>query len=174
MFRILICLSAVVILAACTTATPYQQAAGGSYGFEETAIENDRYRVTFSGNSLTDRATVENYLLYRAAELTLERGFDHFSIAQRETDAKRRTVGTGPDPFYSPFGFRYRYFHPAFGWYGRRDPFWDDVNIREITRYEAQAEIFMGAGPAPDTPEAFEAREVIENLGPLIVRPEAS
>ena len=30
----------------------------------------DRWKVSFSGNSLTDRNTVETYLLYRAAELT--------------------------------------------------------------------------------------------------------
>ncbi len=173
MFRTLICISALASLAACATATPYQQAASGPYGFEETAIESDRYRVSFSGNSLTDRETVENYLLYRAAELTLEQGYDHFSIATRDTDEDTRTVGSR-SPFYSPYGFRYRYFHPGFGWYGRRDPFWDDVNIREITRYEAQAEILFGRGPAPDTPEAFEAREVIENLGPSIVLPEVN
>ncbi len=172
MFRTIICLFALAGLGACTTATPYQQADGGAYGFEETAIENDRFRVTFRGNSLTERETVENYLLYRAAELTLERGYDHFSIAQRDTESETRTVGTRGDPFYSPYGFRYRYFHPAYGWYGFYDPFHDEVNLREITRYEAQAEIVFGRGPAPDRPDAFEAREVVENLGPRIVRPE--
>jgi hypothetical protein len=172
MFRTIICLSAVLGLAACATPTPYQGAAEGAYGFTEQAIESDRYRVSFSGNSLTDRQTVENYLLYRAAELTLERGYDHFSIAQRDTDADRRTVGSVGDPFYSPYGFRYRYYHPAFGWYGYRDPFRNDVNVREITRYQAQAEIVFGRGPAPDTPDAFEAREVVQNLGPTIVLPD--
>jgi hypothetical protein len=175
MFRTIICLAALASLSACATATPYQSAANTSgYGYQETAIESDRYLVRFSGNSLTERDTVETYLLYRAAELTLERGYDHFVIVQRDTEADRRFVGTARGPFYSAYGFRYRYYHPIYGWYGWRDPFWDDVNVREVTRYEAQAEIVFGRGAAPDRPEAFEAREVVANLGPGIVRPEPS
>jgi hypothetical protein len=41
-----------------------------SRGYSEQQIENNRFRVQFAGNSLTDRKTVETYLLYRAAELT--------------------------------------------------------------------------------------------------------
>ncbi len=174
MFRALICFCTLVTLGACATATPYQQAADGAYGFEEIAIENDRFRVIFRGNSLTERETVENYLLHRAAELTLERGYDHFFIVERDTESSTRTVGGRADPFFSPFGVQCRYFHPRFGWYGCRDPFWNDVDSREITRYEAQAEVRLGRGPAPDSPDAFEAREVVENLGPRIVRPEPS
>lgn len=172
MFRTLSLLLLAAGLSACATATPYQPADGAAYGFEETAIENDRFLVSFSGNSLTERETVETYLLFRASELTLERGFDHFTIVRRDTDADRRIVGS--DPFPSRYGFRYRYFHPAYGWYGWRDPFWNDVTYREITRYQAQAEIVLGRGAAPDDPNAFEAREVRQNLGADIVRPEAS
>ena len=52
-----------------------------------------------------------------------------------------------------------------------RDPFWDDRHYREVTRYEANAEIVMGRGIAPDDRTAFDAREVVANLGPTIVRP---
>ena len=40
--------------------------------------------MRFHGNSLTSRETVEAYLLYRAAELTIERGGDWFTILDRE------------------------------------------------------------------------------------------
>lgn len=156
-------------LAGCASGpTPYQQTGESRYGYTEQAVESDRYRISFSGNSLTERDTVETYLLYRAAELTLERGYDHFRLAQRETDTERRVVGAYP---YSRFGAQYRYYHPGYGWYGWRDPFWNDVNLREVSRYEATAEIVLGRGPAPDTPDAFEAREVVANLGPRVARP---
>ena len=47
-------------LAACATATPYQPAGynGQRGGYAEQRLENDRYRVTFSGNSLTSREQV--------------------------------------------------------------------------------------------------------------------
>src|SRR3546814_19669289 len=69
--------------------TPYVPAAvGEGYGHAVQQIESDRFRVSFAGNSLTDRRTVENYLLYRAAELTLAQGKDHFVVVSRETDRK--------------------------------------------------------------------------------------
>ncbi len=40
-------------------------------GYTSAQLAPDRWQVTFSGNSLTSRETVEDYLLYRAAELTL-------------------------------------------------------------------------------------------------------
>jgi hypothetical protein len=172
MLRLIALASTTALLAsACAGPTLYQSGADGRYGYDETAIESDRYLVSFSGNSLTERETVETFLLFRAAELTVERGFDHFLVVRRDTESDRRTVTSG-DRYYSPFGVRYRYFHPAYGWYGARDPFWNDVQTREITRYEAQAEIVFGRGPAPDDAAAFDARDVIANLGPRVTRPE--
>lgn len=168
--------AALITLAACASPTPYQQAGTpGGYGFEQSQIERDRYRISFSGNSLTDRDTVETYLLYRAAELTLENGQDHFWVVERATDADTRRYGTGPD-YYGPWRARgffvdYRYYHPAYGWYGWEDPFWNPRHYREVTRYEAHAEVVLGRGPAPRDVAAFDAREILNNLGPDIVRP---
>lgn len=174
MKRLILILAGMSVLAACATPTPYQAAAGSQRGFQETQIEANRFRVSFSGNSLTDRETVETYILYRAAELTLEQGFDHFILAQRATDVDSRIVRSAPDPFYrSGFGLYYNYFHPRAGWHGAGDPFWNDTNYREITRYEASAEIVLAHGPKPDDANAFDARDVVANLGPRIQRPEA-
>ena len=162
---------AVGLLAACATQTPYQAAGPGSegYGYHEQTIEPNRVRISFRGNSLTDRETVENYLLYRAAELTLAQGKDYFVIADRDTERHSRLQG---DPFpHSHFG--YWYFSPHHGWGPWHDPFWDDpIDYREITRYEAYAEITMFNGHKPaDNPNAFDAREVQANLQGHIVRP---
>ncbi|MEO1039075.1 MAG: hypothetical protein AAFX09_05970 [Pseudomonadota bacterium] len=163
--------TALLALAACAEPTPYQPIGdGGRYGFDQIRIEDDRYRVSFSGNSLTDRETVELFLLYRAAELTLERGYDHFRVVTRDTDEETRRFS---QPRYSAFDVHYRYYHPRYGWYGWRDPFWDDVSMREITRYHASAEIRFGRGAAPDSADAFEAREVTANLRDRIVAPDA-
>jgi hypothetical protein len=155
-------------LAACETGpTPYQAADGGRSGYSETRIENDRYRISFSGNSLTDRETVENYLLYRAAETTLQNGYDHFTIVNRDVDKDRRITQSGG---WSPF-WSYRYFHPRYGWIGAYDPFYEPATYRETTRYEAFAEIRMGRGPKGGDPNSFDAREVSQNLAPAIRRP---
>jgi hypothetical protein len=41
-----------------------------------------------------------------------------------------------------------------------------------IEKFEATAEIVLSKGPKPaNEPKAFDAKQVIENLGPKIVRP---
>ena len=135
----------------------------------EQQIEQNRVRVSFRGNTLTPRETVENYLLFRAAELTVERGYDHFVIATRDTESRSRLQSTG---IGRPGPFDYWYYSPRWGWRTWYDPFWDDVDYREVTQYEAAAEIAMARGPKPsENANAFDAREVIANLGPTVTRP---
>ena len=159
------------VLAACATATPYQSAATDRYGFQEQQIEANRVRITFRGNALTDRDTVETYLLYRAAELTLAAGKDYFVVANRDTEEHTRLQGVGPPR--PRFAFDYWYFSPRRGWSPWSDPFWDEPSsYREVTRYEAIAEIAMFSGPKPaNDANAFDAREVQANLQGRIVRP---
>jgi len=190
-----------VILTACATATPYQPSANTDMrnGFSELQIEKDRVKVTFDGNSLTDRQTVETYLLYRAAELTKGAGYDYFVLTDRATDKETRIQDTGfNDPYYG--FFNYSYFHPRYGWssayyrpyyhpffrssrshfggrLGAYDPFYDrwgsSFDYREITRYRASAEVKFGRGDKPsDMDNAFNAGEVLVNLGDKIVYPE--
>ena len=76
--------TAAVVLGGCATATPYQPLQPGwtaSGGFSERQIEPNRWQVSFSGNSLTSRQTVETYLLFRSAELTLALPRFEFELA---------------------------------------------------------------------------------------------
>jgi predicted small lipoprotein YifL len=182
---------AALSLAACGTATPYQPLVAGqaqSGGFTDQQIETNRWRVTFSGNSLTDRRTVETYLLFRSAELSLSQGYDWFANVDSKTDANVRYYA---DPtFYGNYGPGFGYwgpswrlgygFGPRFGWggwggYGGWGPgYWgqQQFDVRQVTRYEAMAEIYMGKGPKPaNDRNAFDARQVVEKLRPSIILP---
>lgn len=173
--------AATLALAGCETATTYHPATGRGFsreGFSEQRIEANRYMVSFSGNSVTSRDTVERYLLYRAAELTVQNGYDYFQLVDRDTDRKTRTYVTdpfGPGP-WGYWGVNWRFHRPGFGW-GFYDPFWGDpwnrnIDVRTIDRYDAHAEIVMGHGARPrGDVRAFDAHEVIQNLGPTIVMP---
>lgn len=175
-------LAFVLALAACATPTPYQPigAPGASArgGYSEVRIAPNRYRVTFSGNSLTSRERVETYLLYRAAELTVQSGLNRFTIVDRATD---RNVETRVlrDPF--AYG-RYPWWRPHWRYYGRggwrawdpwgADPFWaDTINVQTVQRFEASAEILMHRGGAARGPRDFDARDVLTSLGPNIQTP---
>jgi hypothetical protein len=172
--RTLLFVLAAGLLAACATATPYQAASTDRYGFQEQQIEANRVRITFRGNTVTDRETVETYLLYRAAEVTLQNGKDYFIVAQRDTEEHSRIQGAGAH--HPRFAFDYWYFSARRGWSPWYDPFWDEPNsYREVTRYEAVAEIAMFVGPKPaGDADAFDAREVQTNLQGRIVRPPTS
>jgi hypothetical protein len=150
-----------LILGGCATATPYQPAAaGGGYGYAEQRIESNRYRITFTGNADTPKQTVENYLLYRAAELTLQSGFDYFVFASDTTDANTRYLRT----FDGYWGWGSYYWGPytALG----------TSTATPITEYQAQASIVMFAGKKKqEDVKAFDAREVRQNLESTISRP---
>ena len=160
-------------LAACATSTPYQPAEKGGYGFSEQRIEEAKYRITFRGNSSTSRETVENGLLFRAAELTLETGYDHFIVLDSDTEETKR-YSTTTDPFFGTYYYGYPRRYYAFPYYaygfGWGHPY--DSYTREITRYSAVAFVSMGKGPKPaDNPQAFDAREVIANLRESVIGP---
>lgn len=179
-----------VALAACATPTPYQPISGPSRnatGFFDRQIESNRFQVTFAGNSLTSRERVERYLLFRAAELTVQNGFDYFSVVDRDTERRTETYVDRPiGPSFGGYGYwgpgwgywspRWRYARRGFGWGGwggyGYDPFFNDWSVRQVDRYEAQAEIITGRGPKPAGDRfAFNAREVIDRLGPSIEYP---
>jgi len=174
-------------LSACATATPYQPNVPGaavSGGYSDYRLDTNRFRVTFAGNTLTSRETVERYLLYRAAELTIAEGHDWFMIAARDTDKTTRTY-VDPPAFGPGYGMGYGYWRPYWRYYGGGfggwrtwdpywgDPFWADrIDVRTVEKYEATADILMNRGPRPaNDPSAFDARQVVANLGPAIARP---
>jgi hypothetical protein len=168
--------AAALTLSACATATPFEPATKHSsgYGYAEQRIDNDRWMVRFAGNGDTSRQTVEQYMLYRAAQLTLNSGYDWFETVQRHTQGQTEVLG---DPWYGPYGYG-PYWRPywraygPYGWggwgaWGAWGPGWD---VSTITRFEASTEIVMHHG-AKDSPRGLDAREVVANLGPHVLLP---
>jgi hypothetical protein len=179
-------------VSACATSgpsyTPYQAAVPGKFGFSEQRIETARYRISFEGNSRTTRQRVEDSLLLRAANVTLENGYDWFQVVNRATDPKTYEVRTpsiasswgGGFGYHSGFA-TYRTWSPRHGWIIYRDPFgfggFNDSfggrdEVREVTRFQASAEIILGKGPKPaDRGDAFDARDVSSNLTARVTQP---
>jgi hypothetical protein len=185
---ILIAALGVLTLSGCASGpryTPYQAAQPGKFGFSEQRIEATRYRIIFEGNSRTSRQRVEDSLLLRAANVTIENGYDWFQIVNRATDPKTYQVRipSAFSSFDSGFGYHsgfasYRVWSSRHGWVYYRDPFafsdpfWGRDEVRTITRFQANAEIILGKGPKPtDRPDAFDARDVSINLTPRLAAP---
>ena len=147
-------------LAGCATPAPYApRGPGQATGYTDRQLADNRWRVTFTGNSVTPRETVENDLLLRSAEVTLAAGGTHFVFDTRDTRADTRydAIPTGPG-FYG-----YWRFHPRWGY----DPFGPPVDIVSTTKYESYAEIVvLNDAQAAREPRAVDARAVIAHLTP--------
>ena len=150
---------AAVALAACATAvgTPYQPVDARGFGFSETRIESDRYRITFTGDGATPQDVVEAFAIRRAAELALANGYDWFRVVGGGLDRDVRGganvglgVGTGS------FGRRGGVNVGAGGNLGR-------VGAREF--FTARIEVLMGRGAPPEDDDVYDARSVLDSVG---------
>lgn len=152
-------------VAGCMSPSPYApRTPGADGGYTDRELTANRYRVTFTGNSVTPRETVESYLLLRAAEVTRAAGFDSFVFDTRNTKANTtyQTVPTmpPPDPFW---GYR-----PGFGYWGGYGFAYDPgVDVVARTKFEAYAEIvLLTPDQAAREPRALKASDVIARIGP--------
>lgn len=171
-------LGPVSLMAACATPTPYQQyqpegARGIHGGYSDQRLAPNRFKVSFHGNELTSRDRVENYLLYRAAELTVASGYDWFMIADRHTEHDVEThVRESPWGYWQPhwryqrYGYGWDVWHPEYG-----GAFWaNQIDVSRVESFEVTAEIVLGKGAASE-PAAFDARRVMTAIGPMVELP---
>ncbi len=170
----LLTFASLLALTACGHPTPYSEAVeGGVNGYSSQQIETNRHRISFAGNIMTHKATVENYLLFRAAEVTLENGADYFVLVENETERVTTRIG-GAYP-YGHYGFgHYGFGHYYGGHHGYGYGFgYGYSQIEGPDKFEAEATILVFSGEKPkDKDNAHDARDVIKRLGPTIVRPQ--
>lgn len=138
-------LGALATLTGC--ATPYQEM-GALGGVRASRITDDTVQITAAGNAYTDQDTIQRYALRRAAEETVNDGFDRFRIS---SDADRTRVGSAT--YGSASGNRYAVIGSAF--------------TMPLVFPGQSLMIKMIKGPRPDPmPDGeFDAREVLAHLG---------
>jgi len=153
-----IALGLVLFLAACATGGPtaYGPADDGRFGYAETRVEQDRFRITYQGSADVPASTVERLALLRAAEITREEGYDWFRVVARAVDAENRGgVSVGAGVGSGSFGRRGGVGVGVGGDLGR-------IGARRF--FTAQLEILLGSGPVPeDRADVYDARSVLAN-----------
>lgn len=161
-------MAAVVLTACASSHTPYMPAPDeDSFGYRESVLGENRYRVTFAGNSSTSSDKVQDYTLLRAAELTVQKGYDWFSVANRDT----ATIEDNPGDVSTSVGYstvpmvetrcglltcssRYSTYPTL----ATRV----DMPDRDRKSYTSQLEIVMGHGTAQNDADTYDARELID------------
>lgn len=164
-FKDILLVTSLVIFSACASAPDYRPASGSrSAGYSETQIESNRYRVSYRLND-NDYTRAQSLAMRRAAELTLESGYDTFELVSQSSDREleRERVGrtTGPD----------RVVQRNCGLLGcstttspvPRDPF-DDGFERDRASVMIALEIIMSDKDAAVSPSLYDASEVFANL----------
>jgi hypothetical protein len=156
------------VVAACQTPTPSRQALSPyDDGYTTQQIESNRFRISFKGNSLTTRQTVDTYMLYRAAEVTLQGGGDYFVVVNKDVDKNTAYENYGDDLAWG-WGGGWGWRH-GFGGAGYAGGGFDYT--RPISSYDAIADIMTFRGPKPmGNPNAYDARDVLNAIGPTVVR----
>ena len=159
---------AMFALTACETATLYQPAVNAnSVGFSETRIEPGRYRVNFQGGGGASEGQINDYVLLRAAELTIRDGYDWFRVTGRDgqqsapRSASSISLGGGGGSFGGGGGF-------GLG-LGTSIPLGGSG-----PRISRSLEILAGHGQAPSGPEVYNARGILDTIGPRAPHPSAA
>lgn len=155
-------------LAACaSSSTGYEIAEEeGDYGYSERQLTETRYRVSFTGNSRTPIDRVQDYALLRAAELTVQKNYDWFEVANRTTTPEVEPDSVGTEVAVRTGGPT----HTRCGLLGcsttRYSPAFSVETVEfpdRRQRYTASIEVVMGSGAGEPT-RAYDAREVIESV----------
>eukprot|EP01093_Parvamoeba_rugata_P011593 TRINITY_DN31_c0_g2_i4.p1 TRINITY_DN31_c0_g2~~TRINITY_DN31_c0_g2_i4.p1 ORF type:complete len:117 (+),score=25.58 TRINITY_DN31_c0_g2_i4:127-477(+) len=111
-----------------------------------------------------------DYAMYRAAELTLLKGYDWFVVTERETLVDKERVEASPQ-----MGFSQRYSRVTeCGMLTCRTTNYPSTQLStgvyvggsEKSEIESVLSIEMGKGPRPTSATSFDARELSDNLKP--------
>ena len=156
----LVATSLAVLLAGCAAPPTYHARENpNAAGYADMQLSATRYRVVYSGEYALPREAVENFLLRRAAEVTLKAGYKYFLFDTRDTQAKTMYRGEIDGPFYR-------------GRYWRNWPAPQDYSATPVQSYEAYAEIvLLTPEQAKSEPRAIAADEVLARLSAAAAPP---
>ena len=97
MKHILLVIMTLATLQGCATA---YQSRGHSGGYSETQLDENIFKVSFSGNGYISANKVADYTLLRSAELTLQNGFKYFAIVDANSHIENSTY-TSPTTYHT-------------------------------------------------------------------------
>ena len=98
---------ALVLLAGCATqydpTNPLMRFAGG---VEAAPIDGTTYRMTAKGNAFTSTERMQDFVMLKAAEISIERGFSHFLILAGESGYSQTGTYQAPGQYQSNTNFQ--------------------------------------------------------------------
>ena len=168
MKHLILTASTALALTACASGpAAYGPSDGRSLGFENTKIQSDRFRVSYTGRS---EAQARDYVLLRAAEITLNEGYSHFKVLGGVTS---------DNGLNSPVSSHIGVGIGSGGW-GRRGGTNTNVNLGlgvgdvaralEGNKVTESIEIILKPTGAPNDPSVYDAKDVTQNIRPAVFK----
>ncbi|WAJ70486.1 CC0125/CC1285 family lipoprotein [Catenovulum adriaticum] len=153
-------------LIGCASGPKYKPAENSGYGYTDSKITSDRYRVGFKTRG-DDKLMVMDFALLRAAELTKQQGYEWFVVNSRETLIDQKSVGprssvgvsTGRDIYRSCGVLGCSTHSRPSSSVGIGLNFGDESKV-----IESIIEIKMGKGTEPETADSYPAGELMTNI----------
>jgi hypothetical protein len=158
-------LALAALLASCATGYGPQGLTGG---YVDEKIDDTHYRVKFSGNGHASSDRVWGFWMYRCAELTLQKGYSHFTLHRpgaplsQSSSGHPRAMNAVYRPGNAPRMLRTKgsgggyYYVPSYsGGY-------------TVTTWHADAVVAMHREPLPEYEVALDAQAVVDALGPYV------
>ena len=87
-------ITALAILALAACSTPYQEM-GFSGGVSAQQMTSDTFRIQARGNGYTGSTAVQDYLMLKSAETTLQNGGTHFIVVDAANASNASQIVTG-------------------------------------------------------------------------------
>lgn len=139
---------------------------GSSLGFKNTQIEQDRFRISYTGRSSEE---AQDYALLRAAQIALAEGYSHFKIINGHMSDNGPT-----SPISTSIGIGSRN-----GWYGRNSTGVNvGIGIYDVARALQGNKItnvievrLLRSGGADKS--VYNAQNVAESIRPTVFTPDA-
>jgi hypothetical protein len=153
--------------------------------YSETKRSAIRYRLTLKGHSFSSRDAIEKYLLYRAADLTLQQHYQWFTLIESHSKGDAAPVPK-PDPAGPRYSFRMNFWRPVWRYKLAGSSAWstwspfsnaaffaDGKDAKTVTDFDVSADIVTHKGTMDDSnPLAFEPSAVSDFLINQVSPPE--
>jgi hypothetical protein len=147
----------------CGCATPYGKY-GLAGGYTDVRIDENTFSISVDNNGYTSQQTTSMHALYRAAELTVENGFDYFIIA---TGASNPKSGVMALPGSSTSNTTISGYGPSAS--ARTTTTYGPTMFVPVVFPNAAMVIKSFRGTKPDNvSNAYDARTVMKYVGPQI------
>jgi hypothetical protein len=109
-------------------------------GYEDSKLQDDSFNVAFSGNGFTSTVRAKNYFMYRCAEITVQNNYDFFILTSGDFVVNYSVMGSG-------------------------------AGASTVSKPQYSGTIKLGKGKRPsNNPNAYDAKQIIKNIGPEIER----